>query len=474
MSRNSGLLLVARLVSAATTLVLLMYVGHARGGEALGLTGLGLAIGALLSALTDAGTGSLLIREGAREPRFLGRLLLAMSLWRLAIIPIVGGLLWVALRIMGIDQPGAVFLLAIGLVIQQFAELARAVFIARQEMQISSAHSLVENVVWIGAIIGVLMTGASLEAGFAAGVAVLLASAAVGMLLARARGTGRLALPRVSEARSLLSRMGPFAAFMIVGVAYTRIDTLLVGALVPGEAVLAAGAYFSSVRLIAALEYVPEAVARAIYPRLSTSYRAGPARMAVDLRPAAAFLAAVSAPIPVVMLAIGPWLMVTLFGAGVESHAWLIVPLSVVVPLRYLSHLFGMALTSSDAQGRRAVAVLVALALVLALDVMLIPLIGIMGAVIGSVAASSVVFVVYLAQLIGMVPGASLLPLVVRHVVLAAAAWLIGAVLAPPFGPVLAAGIALAAYVSLLAITGGIRPLLRVPAGPERTSEGRT
>jgi O-antigen/teichoic acid export membrane protein len=474
MSRNSGLLLVARLVSAATTLVLLMYVGHARGGEALGLTGLGLAVGALLSALTDAGTGSLLIREGAREPRFLGRLLVAMSLWRIAVIPVASGLLWVALLALGIDRPGAVFLLAIGLVIQQFAELTRAVFIARQEMHISSAHSLVENIAWLCAIVGVLMTGASLEAGFAAGVAVLLGSAAVGMLLARARGTGRLALPRVTEVRSLLSRMGPFAAFMIVGVAYTRIDTLLVGALVPGQAILAAGAYFSSVRFIAALEYVPEAVARAIYPRLSTSYLAGPARMAVELRPAAAFLAAVSAPVPVVMLAIGPWLMVTLFGSGVESHAWLIVPLSVVVPLRYLSHLFGMALTSSDAQGRRAIAVLVALVVVLTLDLVLIPRIGIMGAVIGSVVASSVVFAVYLVQLIGMVPDAGLVRLVIRHIVLAAVAWLIGALLATPVGPVPATGIALAAYLALLAITGGIRPLLAASADPDRTVAERT
>ena len=174
------------------------------------------------------------------------------------------------------------------------------------------------------------------------------------------------------------------------------------------------------------------------------------------------------------MLAIGPWMMVTLFGSGVESHAWLIVPLSVVIPLRYLSHLFGMALTSSDAQGRRALAVLVALALVLALDLVLIPLIGISGAVIGSLAASSVVFAVYLVQLIGMVPGARLMPMVVRHVTLAATAWLIGAVLAAPIGPVLAAGIALAAYVSLLAATGGIRPLFRVPAVLETTREERT
>jgi O-antigen/teichoic acid export membrane protein len=457
MTRDSGLLLTARLASAATTLALLVYVGHARGGEALGLTGLGLAIGALLSALTDAGTGSLLIREGAREPRLLGRLLVAMSLWRLILIPVAGGILWLLLLALGIDRPGAVFLLAIGLVIQQFAELTRAVFIARQEMTISSAHSLIENVAWLTAILGVLMSGASLEWAFATGVAVLMVSAAVGAVVARARGTGQLILPTPQEARSLVSRLGPFAAFMIAGVAYTRIDTLLVGALAPNTAILAAGAYFSAARLIAALEYVPEAVARATFPRLSTAFRDGPDRMAIELTAPAAFLAAVSGPIPALALLMGPAIMIALFGPDVASHAWLIVPLSVLVPLRYLSHLFGMALTSSDAQGRRAMAVLAALVVVLAVDVLLIPRIGIGGAVIGSVSASAIIFAVYLAQLTRIAPGAGLAPLVVRHVFLSATAWLCAAVLALPLGQLGALAVSVSGYLVLLAATGGLR-----------------
>ena len=435
MSRNALLLLGARLISAASTVLLLVYLGHTEGGDALGVAGIGLAMGALLSAVSDSGTASLLIREGARDPRKLGLLLVAMSLWRLAVTPVAALLAWLVIASTISIQPGAVFLIALGLAVQQFAELTRSVFVARQEMIVSSLHSAIENAVWLLVIVAFLQAGASLELAFAAGVAVFVVSTVIDLCLVAFLGPHTPSMPDRAMMRTLVRQIGPFAAFMIVGVAYSRVDTLLIGALVPTGALVAAGAYFSAVRLIAAMEYLPEAVARASYPRLARAYEVGRVQVQAELRPSASFLLVVAMPVPLLMFIGGPWVMTTLFGPDVAPYAWVVVPLALVVPLRFLSYLFGMALTSTDEQGRRVFAVLVALALVLILDVILIPTVGIAGAVVGSLAASVCVFVVYSIPVIRHVGHLGLVGKAIRHLSVVVGLGIVGNAVISALGP---------------------------------------
>src|SRR5215212_7108134 len=86
--RSAGLLLAARLTSAATTLVALALISRLRGADALGAVGVGWALGAIAAAISEAGTNSLLIREVSRRagdaPLYLG----AGFLIRLVTIPL--------------------------------------------------------------------------------------------------------------------------------------------------------------------------------------------------------------------------------------------------------------------------------------------------------------------------------------------------------------------------------------------------
>lgn len=448
MSSNAALLLAARLVSAGTTLALLTFLGHTEGGSALGVAAVGLAMGALLSAVTDAGTASLMIREGSRDPGNLGRLLVAMSLWRLAVAPVGAAVLWLVIVSAVSGRPVAVFLLALGLMVQQFAELTRAVFIARQEMRVSSIHSTLENIGWLTSIVVALRTGASLETAFAVGIGVFAVSAGVGFGLVITSGTRPFGLPDGLAIRRLVRQLGPFAAFTVVGVGYSRVDTLLVGALLPAGGIIGAGAYFSAMRLLAAAEYVPEAVARASYPRVARAYQLGPKKIAAELRPTAAFLLAAGMSVPMVLVVGGQWIMATLFGPDVVPYAWIVAPLGAMVPLRFLSHLFGMTLTSTDAQGRRVVAVVIALALVLGVDIVLIPLVGIGGAVIGSLVASLSVFVAYAVPIVRQLGQMNLVGVGVRYGVLSVALGLIGLAIAPALGPPATVVLVLAGYAA--------------------------
>jgi O-antigen/teichoic acid export membrane protein len=149
------------------------------------------------------------------------------------------------------------------------------------------------------------------------------------------------------------------------------------------------------------------------------------------------------------MFVAGPWLMTTMFGAEVAPYAWIVVPLGVVVPLRFLSHLFGMALTSTDAQGRRVFAVVLALGLVLSLDIVLIPWLGIAGAVIGSLAASLCVFVVYAVPVVRHAGEMGLVGIGFRYLLLVLAFGMIGTMLEPRLGPLATVALIGVAYAAV-------------------------
>lgn len=450
MSRDALFMLFARVVSAGSTVLLLMYIGQTQGGPILGIVGTGLALGVFLSAVTDAGTSSLLIREGARNRDQIGMLLVPMCLWRVFALAVAALGLWGAAGLIEIEHEAVLLLLALGLPIQQFAELPRAAFIARQEIHISSLHSGIENVCWLLAIVGLLAIGVSLETAFAAGLAVFAISVLVGFLVLARRGVRFPGWPDAAIVKRLIPETMPFAIFVVIGVAYTRLDTLLVAVLIPTSALTAAGAYYAAARLLAAIEYFPEAIARAAYPRIAKAFRSGDGQVAAELSPLVGLLASVGIPVPVLIAVAGPWLMTTMFGTDVAPFAWLVIPLGVVVPLRFLSHLFGMALTSTDRQLHRARSAGVALILVAAIDIITLPTIGIVGAVIGSITASAWICAVYAAPLIRRLGDLGLWEATARSLIAAIPLGGIAIVAKSAVGPAVAVLLFVVAYFAVL------------------------
>lgn len=470
MRRNAAFLLGARLVSAATTLIVLALVARLRGPDALGAVGLGFALGAIAATVSDLGLSSLTVREGARDVERTGLFLGSSLLVRLVTIPL--GLL-VVLAVAAVVAPaqaGVVGWVAAGLVAQQTAEATRSVFNARQRMAVSAGHTVAENVGWSAVIAAGLVTGAPLDTAFAAGAAALAASVLLGLVLAARVADVRPRVPDRSEAPAIVRMAMPFAAFNAVGMAYSRIDTVLIAALLAGPALVAAGAYFAASRLVAAFEYLPEAIGRATYPELSRRTVHTPAAVAPLLRRATAVLLVVGGAVPPVLIATAPWVMATLFAESGAEAGFVLAGLSLVLPLRFLGYLYGTTLTSADAQGRRAAAAAVALAVVVVVNVVGLPHIGVAAPVLGALAAAALLVGIYGRSVVARF-GAAGVP---RPVALGVAAGLVlatgagvaaGTVVPSPLDGVVAAGV----YVAVIGVIPGWRLVLGQPSSVPAT-----
>ena len=395
MRRNAALLFAWRLASAATTLIVLAVIARLRGADELGAIAIGFSAGAIAATLSDLGTGSLLVREAARRPLAAGAFLGAGLALRMVTVPVTLLLVWVVAVVITPAAPVLVVLAAGGLIGQQTAELPRAVFNAHQRMAISSAHGIVENVVWLAVVAGGTALGRPLEDVFLLAALVWLGSLGVGLaLVGHVLGVTPV-WPGVGRLREMIMLARPFGAFAIVGIGYSRIDPLLIGLLLNGPALAAAGAYFGATRLLAAFEYLPEAVSRAAFPELVRRTVHEPDRIQTLLRTAAGALLTIGFAIPVVLVPAGQWLMALLYGPDPDRAGWVLGALSLIVPVRYVAYLLGVTLTSADAQGRRVAAASSALVVVIVVDVVGLPRVGLIAPVVAAALAGLVVLLVY-------------------------------------------------------------------------------
>ena len=376
------MLLIARVISALSTVAVLAVVARAGDAAQLGLVAVGLTVGLVLAVVSEAGLSTLLIREVARQPRNSGALLTAVLLTRVVALPTALLVAAVLLQASRPEDAGTILIVALGPAVQQVGELARSVFIARKRVFMASIHSIVENACWMFTIgVGYVM-GLSLSATFSAAAAVLIVVEVGAFILLGMVLRIRLELPSRMLARRLVRLAGPFVAFATLMIVASRADTLLIFALLPNSLPLV-GAYFAAARLLAAGEYVPEVIGRAILPELSRRHQSAPTTVVEVMAPAARQTLAIGILIPFGVILTGAWVFGILYGPEMVSNGWLLVAMAGVLPFRFMSMLFGVALASLDAQVWRTVAVGLAVAVSFAMEVVLIPRLGAVGAIAG-------------------------------------------------------------------------------------------
>ena len=223
---------------------------------------------------------------------------------------------------------------------------------------------------------------------FGLGLLVMALSSLSVVVLAAASGAA-LTTVRRDDVRAALRELPSFGLFSTASAAAQRIDTILVAVLLPGSAIAAAGAYFAATRLVAAFEYLPQTLGRAVLPDVARAYVAGARDSPANVvEPSVAMLLALSIPVPFAMVLGGPWVLQILLGEDPPTVGWIMAWLALALPFRFLGYLYGTLLTGADAQGARVRALITALIMLVGVDAIAIPALGIAGAVIGYLSSS--------------------------------------------------------------------------------------
>ncbi len=346
-----------------------------------GLFNVGIAFSGILVVLTTFGLPEVVGRIVANEPAEAGRLGGMVATARVTATLVVGV---IGLVVMEIVWPGH-FLFGAAIVVMAAAMSATADWLGRalERMRLVAAGAAAGGVVALAGSIVVTLTTGSAAAGLAVFVAAEMAATAVYWTAVRRRDV-RLG---VAGLRPIMRRAWPVAlSSAAIYSYYANLDTIIMAA---ARSESEAGVYSAAYRLYLTICIVGVFAAYAAFPRLSRSTGLDRIEVLVTrLRPTLAYLVGYGLVVVGVATLIGEELLQVLFGARFGAAADTLTLLCVSAAWYCVGFPIGYNLVAAERNRRFLAGALAGAGLNLALDLILIPEYGLIGAGVATTVGS--------------------------------------------------------------------------------------
>lgn len=210
---------------------------------------------------------------------------------------------------------------------------------------------------------------------------------------------GARSLPEISSNRDIQRHFwrftGPRALASVAQLALQRVDILLVAAL---GGLVAAAVYAVAGRFVVLVQFANQGISQSVQPRLAEALAVGDRDTANHLyRTATAWLVLVTWPICLLVVLFAP-VYLRFFGDGYTDGAPVVVVLAAAMLVATGCGMVDMVLAMAGRTSQNLTNVLIALAVTIGLDVLLIPRFGALGAAAGLACAMVVNNLLPLAQ----------------------------------------------------------------------------
>lgn len=393
-SRSASYALLVQIVGAALTAVLTIFLGRRLSEQQYGDFTFAISVAAIAGLFADIGITSSsgrFVAERRGDRPAAASVIRTSARLKLRVGLIAGAALFALAEPIchAFDQAGAVGplrALSIALFAQGMFLLFLGTFNALGMVRFNVILAGVESVVEVASSIVLVVLGAA-ATGAALGNAIGYTVGALAGLVVVWRVVGRLRAPRGAapavSARAILTYAGPLllvdAAFRV----FASIDVLLIAALVGGGAPVAA--FGLSIKLTTFLEYPAAAVAVAVAPRLAR-WRDGEHELPLfseSLRYLLIMQMMFTAPVLVWSQAI----LHLIFGDKYPEAPEVLQALAPLIYLQGIAQLATLAVNYIGEARRRVPIAFLMLAVNAAIDVVLLPKIGVVAGAIGTSAA---------------------------------------------------------------------------------------
>ena len=416
----------ARTFSGVLATVLL---AHIHGPVGLGRFQFALTLTLLLSFAVALGLPKLLVRELARHPEAIKLRIESALVVSLGAGVVVTSLLLGVGVLFHADT--SVFVLAgVALAADSAMRIVMVPFWALERMRYEALCVGIQEGAFVVLAVVVLV------AGFGPGGVMLayLVSRVIGLITAWTVVAVKLHIrlvPRwhAGEMAPMMKRATPFALDDALSLAYIRLDTVILGIIIGAHEV---GLYQSAVNLVLYLNIMPRMLNFSMYPRMSRAWPDNVAELRRLCDSSLMMLGALAMPIAVGSFLLAPRIFGVMYGSGFDRGVLAYLLVTPLTPIRMLGNTLGTALTAADRQTPRTVAVGVAAGVNVVLNLILIPHLGLFGAVASTIVTETGLFTAYvlmLRRVIGpsclvsavAIPGMACVPMALSIVLLFAA-----------------------------------------------------
>ena len=391
-ARNAGALAISTVIAKGLQFLWQLALARWLGSGDYGVYG---TIGALLAigqAIPEFGMGMIVVRDVATRAADAGRYLAATLVMQPVLAGAAYGALLVAAWLLGYDAAlrSLLALAALSLLVDALGNMAYNQLIAFERMAVTALISTAHVAVLVAFGAAALAAGGGLVALYVAIVgAGALRSAALWLALRRTGVRPEFPLNR-AIARGLVKNGAPIALASFLALAYQHADKLITTAMLGEDRTGQLTAAF--VISFGVIELLSTTVLVAVFPLMSRTYSGGMrALFEFMMEKLAFFNLLLSLPIALVIALLSVPLSGLLFGPDFTRTASVLQVLIWYTVVTMVGNVFAQALLVENRQRRTLIIRASGLAVNVALNIALLPLIGVAGAAVASLLAELMV-----------------------------------------------------------------------------------
>ena len=191
------------------------------------------------------------------------------------------------------------------------------------------------------------------------------------------------------DIKGLLLMAWPFAAAGILARGYAQIDVILLSKM---TGLTAVGLYAVPSKIVFAFQFIPIALAAALYPAMSRAFVASREKLSRIVQISMSYLMFLAIPLIVILLTMSPVIIKYVFGDAYLSSVILLQILSISMLFGFIDFPIGSLLNAVHKQHLQTMSMFITLVTNLGLNLLLIPRYGALGATIAAVVGQTVLF----------------------------------------------------------------------------------
>ena len=369
--KNATVLMASQLITWALTLVLTVVLARYLGATLVGEYTLASSLWTIMGVFINFGMDTLLIKQIARSPEQLPELLGTTMIARTALFLLSCGAVALYAYLAHFSPTTLVLVALLGV-----AQLVTQIYLATQAalqgielMEYVSIAGIISRVANTALGIAVLLLGYGVYAIAIVTIVAMLVGLVLQYGVLWRRYPIRIAF-NLQHMWSIMRAGLPYLASSLGLVAYGQVDVLVISSLINTTQV---GWYASASRLFGTTMFLPVILTTAAFPSLTRAYANASDSVSRIIQKSFDLMLVLSVPLGLGLFVLADPLVVLLYGADFAPSGPVLALMGLVLIPTYQNILLGQFLTSTDRQNVWTVVILVATALTVPLDIVLVP-----------------------------------------------------------------------------------------------------
>ncbi|MDP3067023.1 MAG: flippase [Methanobacteriaceae archaeon] len=391
LAKNIGILLIAQIITYVLGFFITMYTARYLGAGGLGILATALSLTGILAIFSDLGTGTLMIREVARDTSLANKYLSNVVFIRVFLIFLMIGMTVLTVFFFKYDQLTTIviYLITLSVIIGGFNGVINAIFQSNQKMEYVSIGIIINSILML---IGTLFCIYYELSVIYFAILYVLSNILVFIYIITVY-IWKFSLPKVEInlgfSKEIILMALPLSMASIFTLIAFRIDIVMLSVIKDSVAV---GYYSASYRFMEVFIFIPGVFATAIFPVFSSFYVSSKESLKNSYQKSFKYLMILSLPIAAGTTVLAEPIILLIYKSSFEPSILVLQILIWAIPIIFLNYITGTILPAMDRQNLLLKLTFIAMVFNVLLNLLILPTFSYVGAAVVTILTEFLVF----------------------------------------------------------------------------------